>query len=547
MSPVHERPSLDGQHFDVVVIGGGISGIAVAKACSAGGKRTLVVEQHDFGSGTSSRSTRIIHGGLRYLENLEVGLVRESLRERGRLLRERPHLVRPMRFLLAFPQMDPLSLRNPIAVRFGLWLYQQMGGSPREVPIARLPEWESWRVFDYEDAQCEFPERLIAEWLAEALAAGCAARNYTESLAIIRVQGRVTAVRLRDRLTGQECQVQAKQVINATGPWADRICAQSNIGDARMLNGVRGSHIVLPRFPGLPSAAVYTEAVDGRPFFVIPWNGQTLVGTTEVADGGDPGSAQPTPREIDYLWRSFERVFPSSGLSSGDIRYAFAGIRPLPRSEERTLGQISRRYYLHDHTAEGAAGMWSILGGKLTTAAAEGRHCARLLGAHAPEPATPIIATGPANGYAATLAQWARQASDSTRLCSGEVTAQSARAIAEWHGRRALGILRSSCQRADLTLPLCDHTEHIVGEALHAVAVEGAVTLADILLRRVPVALSGDWNAECAHTAARRIGAAFGWGLRRVEQERESFVAERARFLQSPLPGGATPVRQDVA
>src|SRR5438045_3734295 len=145
------------QSFDVLVIGGGINGVAIARECAQWSKRTLLVEQNDFSSGTSSRSTRIIHGGLRYLEHGEIGLVRESLRERERMRVEKPHLVRPLKFLLAFPQQKALSLRNPVAVRMGLWLYQRMAGATRPSRTKTvLPEMESWRVFEYEDAQCEF-------------------------------------------------------------------------------------------------------------------------------------------------------------------------------------------------------------------------------------------------------------------------------------------------------------------------------------------------------------------------------------------------------
>ena len=135
-----------------------------------------------------------------------------------------------------------------------------------------------------------------------------------------------------------------------------------------MVGGVRGSHIVLPRFPGAPVAAVYAEALDGRPVFVIPWNEQMLVGTTEVADGNDPGRAQPSMEEIEYLLKSLTRLFPRVKMSRNDICYAFAGIRPLPFSPDKNPSGVSRKHYLHDHAADGAAQMISVIGGKLTTA-----------------------------------------------------------------------------------------------------------------------------------------------------------------------------------
>jgi len=171
---VKPRGSIDGQHFHVVVIGGGINGVAVARECARGGKSTLLIEQNDFASGVTSRSTRIIHGGLRYLEHGEIGLVRESLRERERLLRERSHLVHPLHFVLLLNQNGG---RNAMKVRAGLWLYQKMSGRKTtanlgEMELKRieraLDAGKRWSLFSYEDAQCEFPERLVAEWLTEA-------------------------------------------------------------------------------------------------------------------------------------------------------------------------------------------------------------------------------------------------------------------------------------------------------------------------------------------------------------------------------------------
>lgn len=274
------------QKFDVLVIGGGINGVAIARECAHWGKRTLLVEQNDFSSGTTSRSTRIIHGGLRYLEHAEIGLVRESLRERERLLAQLPHLVRPLQFLLAVPRKSRSLLRRPflrssflrssLAIRTGLWLYHRWAGG-RRAPSddqkafeRQLDNGDAWSVYSYEDAQCEFPERLVAEWLAEAVEAGAVVCNHTRLLEISRDTSRkpnhVTGARLRDLISGQEYAVHATHVVNATGPWADAVMNASGISAPRMIGGVRGSHLVLPRFTGAPEQAIYTEAVYGARF-----------------------------------------------------------------------------------------------------------------------------------------------------------------------------------------------------------------------------------------------------------------------------------------
>jgi glycerol-3-phosphate dehydrogenase len=169
---------------------------------------------------------------------------------------------------------------------------------------------------------------------------------------------------MRDLLSGYECRVSSDWIINATGPWADRLCAASQIHTAApMIGGVRGSHIVLPRPPGALDFPVYTEAADGRPIFVIPWNDQLLVGTTEVPDSGDPGRATPSFEEIGYLLTSLGSVLPGLAASSNDIRCAFSGIRPLPFAPGATTSAITRRHVLHDHSGDGMPGMLSLIGG----------------------------------------------------------------------------------------------------------------------------------------------------------------------------------------
>jgi glycerol-3-phosphate dehydrogenase len=528
------RQSLEGEHFQAIVIGGGINGVAIARECARAGRRTLLLEQHDFAAGTTSRSTRIIHGGLRYLEHAELGLVRESLHERRRLLLERPHLVHPMHFLLA---LDEKSRRSALSIRAGLWLYRRMGGTNPGADSGKsdlyklerlLDAGRRWSVFSFEDAQCEFPERLVAEWLVDAIESGAVVRNHTQVLAVDIRHGRAKAVLMRDELSGKEERVEANWIINATGPWADRMCQRSRIDTkGQMVGGVRGSHIVLPRFPGAPDAAVYTEAIDRRPVFVIPWNDQILVGTTEVPDYSDPGKTTPSQEEIDYLLRSLLRLFPRVRLSARDIRYAFAGVRPLPFSPQASPSAVSRRHYLRDHEDDGAAHMISVIGGKLTTAAALARECAARIGI-TPRRHKSLALISP-NSLDPHLDHWVLQIAS-----AGGISETSASGIVEWHGRRSAAIARMALSSADLRAPLCEHSEHIVAEAVDAFANECAVTLADVLLRRVPVALGACWSPSCSRSAAARIGTVMDWSDHQAAVELEAFETERTAFLRKP-------------
>jgi glycerol-3-phosphate dehydrogenase len=529
---INSRASLESQRFQVVVIGGGINGVSVARECARAGKKTLLIEQNDFASGVTSRSTRIIHGGLRYLEHGQIGLVRESLREREKLLRERSHLVHPARFLLL---MNETSQRSALKVRTGLWLYQRMAGKQSNIGASEmelkqveraLDAGHRWSIFNYEDAQCEFPERLVAEWLTEAIEAGAVVRNHAEVLAVDLAHGRVRGVLVRDQVSGRDERVDAGWVINCAGPWADRICQRSSIRTSKpMLGGVRGSHIVLPRFSGSPNMAVYAEASDGRPIFVIPWNDQILVGTTEVGDTGDPGKTAPSAEEINYLVRAVSGIFPKAKISAQSVKHAFAGVRPLPYSPDSKPSSVTRKHILHDHSDDGAAHMISVIGGKLTTASALARECARKIGLNASEPGSVAVGPGPALDPLLDEAVL-----EIARI--GAVSEETARGMLEWHGKRAADIARMALVSAELRAPICPHTSHVIAEVVEAYRQECAVTLGDVLLRRVPVALGPCWSESCSREAALRISAVLGWNEQTMGANLESFETERSAFLR---------------
>ena len=530
--PIAHAP-LDGKRFDVAVIGGGINGVAIARECAQAGKTILLIEKNDFGAGATSRSTRLIHGGLRYLEHGEISLVRESLRERRRLLQEYPHLVRPQMFLLA---MGPDSPRSALQVRVGLWMYKHMAGAQllssdpsQEIAALErlLDNGSNWTIFDYEDAQCEFPERLVAEWLVEAMQAGAIVRNHTELLAIERQNDAVRAVRLRDSITGEESRVEAGWIVNASGPWVDQVCQIAGMNLPRLIGGVRGSHIAIPRFPGAPKAAIYLEAHDRRPVFVIPWNGQLLVGTTEIADDGNPTDATASHAEIDYLLNCLKAKFPGTTFTRDHILYAYAGVRPLPFMPGKPMSVVSRRHYLHNHKDDGARGMISIVGGKLTTAARLGREVARALGIAVPEPPVLVAAIQNETAIADCLDSWSRQAAK-----QAGISQNAAHGIALWHGRYATAVARMAMMNESMREPLCPHTGHIVAEVAYGFANEGARTLGDALLRRVPVAFSACWNEDCSAAATSAVGRALGWNEKKMAAELESFEVERTAFLQ---------------
>jgi glycerol-3-phosphate dehydrogenase len=331
---------------------------------------------------------------------------------------------------------------------------------------------------------------------------------------------------LRDHISGRDERVDAGWVINCSGPWADRVCQRSSLRLAKpLLGGVRGSHIVLPRFPGSPIAAVYTEAEDGRPIFIIPWNDQILVGTTEVPDTADPGKTAPSADEISYLIRSVAQLFPKAKITAQNVKHAFAGVRPLPYSSDNRPSAVTRKQILHDHSDDGAAHMISVIGGKLTTASALARECARKIGLKASEPGAVAIAPGRALDPLLDDAVL-----EIARI--GAVSEETARGMLEWHGKRAADIARMALVSAELRAPICPHTSHVIAQVVEAYRHECAVTLGDVLLRRVPVALGPCWSESCSREAALRIGAVLGWNEQTMGANLESFEMERAAFLR---------------
>ena len=532
--PVPIRRSLESERFHVIVVGGGINGVAIARECARAGRRTLLVEQNDFGSGTTSRSTRLLRGGAQSLQQGDIAFVRESLREQHRLLRQHPHLVHPSQVFMALHETTHAS---GLRLRAALWLYRQMAGAKGGVETASIDRYKlerqldsgkNWSIFNFEDAQCEFPERMVAEWLADAVDAGAVVRNHTEVLAVNVFSGRAKGLLMRDLLTGKEAPVEANWIINATGPWADRLCQRSRIAmKDPMLGGVRGSHIVLPRFPGAPEAAVYSEHEDGKPFFVVPWNEQILVGSTAIPDNNDPGTTEPTQPEIDSLMQAFTRLFPRSKVSARDIRYAFAGVRPQPFTGKKQLSKLTDKCFVHDHSGDGAAQMLSVVGGSLITAVELGRQCMTMIGAK--NHRTQAMAAVAQENLDPMLDQWVLDIAD-----VGGISEESARGIVEWHGKRAPEVAKIATTSVQMRAQICPHTNHIVAEAVFAFVNENAFTLADVLLRRVPVALGRCWSEACSRDAAMRIGAVVGWSEYETAAELEAFESERTRFLRKP-------------
>jgi glycerol-3-phosphate dehydrogenase len=349
---------------DVLVVGAGIHGAGVAQAAAAAGFTVTVLEQSAVAAGTSSRSSKLIHGGLRYLESARLRLVRESLAERARLLRLAPALIRLVPFHI--PVYDDAA-RNPLLIRTGLSLYALLGGLGPAARFASLPrrEWDALDGLDTKRLRAVF--RYFDAQTDDAALTRAVMRSARQLGARLVCPGRFVAARRRQQ--GVEIDyhdgaavrtLRARVLVNAAGPWANEVLRTITPAPTlRAVDLVQGAHIVLPA--SLAQGAYYLEAPDGRGVFVLPWQGQVLVGTTETAYTGDPAAVAPHPEEIEYLREAACRRFPS--LTQAPVA-SFAGLRVLPRADT-ALFRRSREVMLDADDAR-TPRVLTIYGGKLT-------------------------------------------------------------------------------------------------------------------------------------------------------------------------------------
>ncbi len=361
--------ALRDETFDLLILGGGITGAGVALDATLRGLRVALIDKGDFASGTSSISSKLVHGGLRYLEHGDFRLVYEALHERRLLLRNAPHLVHPLRFLLPFYR----GARVPSwKWRVGLLLYDLLAGGgnvrrSRSVSRPRMlgdvPELRREGLLggaEYFDAQMD-DARLCLEVLQTAWHHGACIANYVEAIAFEQREGRISGVRAVDRAGGQELHIAARQVLNATGPWVDAVCQMAGDDEGLHLRPTKGVHLVVGD-RGLASALLLLHPRDGRVFFVIPWLGKTLIGTTDTEAEHSPDELAVTPDDVAYLLEGFNHHF-STPLTPHDLLGQFAGLRPLLRSRPGEPSSRSREYRLF----ASSSGLLSIAGGKYTT------------------------------------------------------------------------------------------------------------------------------------------------------------------------------------
>ncbi len=544
--------SLAADRFDVVVVGGGITGAGVALDAASRGYSVALVEKADYASGTSSRSSKLVHGGLRYLQNFDLGLVREALVERQLMVALAPHLVTPLPLVIAaFDGKAPDRVMGA-----GLNLYDVMTFERRPGRLARrlgrpgrggeaLQAPSSWspdrhrsisgeEVVDHVPAlgpreptggylfyDCQTDDsRLVLTVLGEAERYGAVCANRVEVLELVEEGGRAVGVRCRDTVGGDAFDVLADNVVNATGVWADRLRPEELHDEAEVprISPSRGTHVTF-RHEDIPlvSGAIVPVG-DGRFLFALPWLGRTLIGTTDVDYEGELDHIAPSEDDIEYILEATNAFF-GTDLGAGDLTGAYAGVRPLiSTGDPRKSVDISRKAELY----ETSSGMVTITGGKLTT----WRRMAKMT-------VDRLVERDALDAPCRTHEIPLGQVVDPAELPRVEgVPEESYAALAARYGHTAHEVLAVAAERGELAQPIVGGLPDLLAEAVHAARAEQAGSLGDVLLRRTRLALLAAREVDAAGAAAERVARAvaveLGWDDARIAAELRAWADEAA-------------------
>ena len=514
--------------FDVAIIGGGITGAGTALDAVSRGLSVALIEKRDFASGTSSRSSKLIHGGLRYLEQFHFGLVRESLHERAVLSRMAPHLSRPLEFLVPIyssAARSPLGA-NKLKLWTGLWLYDLLAGRrnvarhrwlSRDGALKLAPALDPTGLrgaFVYYDCLTD-DARLVIEVIKAAAAHGAAIANYTAARGFRKNDAEQSVVQIEDVLIGSHFELRASVVVNAGGVWSDEVSRLSDANSPEKLRPSKGIHVVTPAEKFRNHTAVLIPSLGEQRFlFVIPWHGRTVIGTTDKDYEGDLDEPVAQPDEVNRVMESAARAFPAANLSSEDVISTFAGLRPLVRADHKqSTKELSRK----EEIFETESGLITIAGGKLTTWRRMAERVVDLISQRFER-----------NGRRSALHA---SVTDRIRLAGGSIDSDPARAAAQYdvsaptvehlmntYGGNYRVVLDITRESKEMKETLVRGLPHIEAEVVYAARYEMAATVEDVLARRTRITLlASDHGRSCCKRVATVIGAELGWPHAEIE------------------------------
>lgn len=539
-SAAHQR--IAQEELDILIIGGGITGAGIMLDAATRGLRVALIEKRDFASGTSSRSTKLIHGGLRYLEHFDFALVREGLRERAILSRIAPNLVEPFLFLIPIYDEKCRNYDHPFKMRLGLWLYDLLSTGAgfnrhhrmtREQVLEIAPQLDPQGLrgaFAYYDAQTD-DARLVIAVLKSASAQGALATNYTCAVGFIHnAEGQIIGAHLRDELTGAEFESRAHLIINATGIWTDEVRTLSH-PTTSIVDRVRpskGIHLIIAAERlQVKTAWLIPSLIAHRFYFVLPWKGRVLIGTTDTDYMGDKNAPHAEADEVREILHAINSYFPTAQLEPVDVIATFAGLRPLVSDDQSATTHISRK----DEIIDDGDGLISITGGKLTTY----RHMAERAVDFAVRQLTKRFShsnIGPSRTRMTALSGNAlnREALElvTTSIAHAEgLQLDTARHLIRAYGSDYEEIIKIACEGESLRGRLIPDLPYIAAEVSYAVRHEMALTLADMLVRRMRlVLLAGQLALDCAPRVAQLMAVDLGWNEAEIGRQIEQFKTE---------------------
>jgi len=529
---------LGSEQFDVIVIGGGVVGAGAALDAATRGLKVALVEARDFASGTSSRSSKMFHGGLRYLEQLEFGLVREALYERELSLTTlAPHLVKPLPFL--FPLTKRLWERPYIAA--GIFLYDQLGGA-KSVPAQKhllkagalrlapgLKRSSLIGAIRYYDTVVDDARHTMTV-ARTAAHYGAVVRTSTQVVALLREGDRVTGVRVRDSETGAVTEVCGHVVVNATGVWTDEIQALSKQRGRFRVRASKGVHIVVPRDRIVSEVAIILRT-EKSVLFVIPWGTHWIIGTTDTDWNLDLAHPAATKADIDYILGHVNKVL-ATPLNHDDIDGVYAGLRPLLAGESEETSKLSREHAV----AVPAPGLVAIAGGKYTTYRVMGEDAIDAASEFVPTRVAPSITEKVpllgADGYFALINQ-TEHVGQHYGLHPYRV-----RHLLDRYGSLIGEVLDMAADRPELLEPITEAPVYLKVEAWYAAAAEGALHLEDILARRMRISIEYQHRGvDCAREVAEVIAPVLGWSAEDIDREVATYLARvEAEVLSQTQP-----------
>jgi len=524
--------TFDNNYYDVIVVGAGINGLGIARDAAERGLRTILVEQEDLCSGVSAWSGRLVHGGLRYLEHLDFALVRESLRERERLFSLAPHLVKPVDLIMPFYAKNQ---RPPWLIWLGMIAYDflSMDKSVRWHRVMgkrriteRFTGMETSGLSGaalFIDGQVEYAERLCVELALQANRAGCDIVVHRKVTGFVSEKGKISGVTVGGGPS--ESKISGRVVINAAGPWVDRVNEQLENPPQRLIGGTKGSHIIVGPFEGAPQDVVYYESqADGRLVLVIPWMGRYLIGTTDTKFDDEPDSARADSEEISYLLTEVNTLIPGASLSTSDILYTYSGVRPLPYAPGVAEWKVPRSHVVLDHASDGRPGLYSIIGGKLTTYRQLAEDAVDLVlkrdfGKSIPCRNKNQMFPG---AERTDFDEIARELSASSKL-----GADTVERLLSLYGSRALTVANYVRENPALAERFDPASSAIAAELYLAVEEEFALTLTDIFARRILLAFEPGHGLGGLERAAEIVAPLLAWKAK----DKKASIAEYRKWL----------------